>query len=319
MNQLKLLIFLSILISQTIWSKVPESDIPIVIIKNDWSSQIMFTFVLKNIYEDLGYKVEIKELKTKDQWIFLSKGWAHIQVEIWQGTMAEMYNKTLKEGNLVEVGTHSAKTREEWWYPSYMEKKCPGLPDWKALKKCHQLFSTEATAPSGRYLGGPWEKPDEARIRALDLDFKVEKAKDGDQLWVELDKAYKDEKPIILFNWTPNWVEDRFKGKFVEFPKYNEKCESDPSWGINKKWAFDCGNPKDGWLKKAAHKTLKEQWPCAFKILKNMDLSSKMISNGAALIDADKMKPEEAAIKWMNLNKKKYLKWIPKECTRQIK
>ena len=26
------------------------------------------------------------------------------------------------------------KAKEEWWYPSYMTEKCPGLPNWEALK-----------------------------------------------------------------------------------------------------------------------------------------------------------------------------------------
>lgn len=44
----------------------------------------------------------------------------------------------------------------------------------------------------------------------------------------------------------------RIKGKFVEFPEYEEACELDPTWGQNKKMLHDCGNTKSTLLKKAA-------------------------------------------------------------------
>ena len=30
---------------------------------------------------------------------------------------------------------------EEWWYPTYMKEKCPGLPNWEALNDCAEAFS----------------------------------------------------------------------------------------------------------------------------------------------------------------------------------
>jgi glycine betaine/proline transport system substrate-binding protein len=43
------------------------------------------------------------------------------------------------------------KAKEEWWYPEYMVEKCPGLPNWEALKEeaCAEAFSTAETAPKG--------------------------------------------------------------------------------------------------------------------------------------------------------------------------
>lgn len=89
-----------------------------------------------------------------------------------------------------------------------------------------------------------------ARVRTLGLNFIIERAKKGNDLWVELEKAYKKKNPIILFNWTPNWVESKYKGNFVNFPDWDPKCETDSSWGVSKKWKYDCGNPKAGWFKK---------------------------------------------------------------------
>ena len=39
-------------------------------------------------------------------------------------------------------------------------------------------------------------------------------------LWAELQAAYDRKEPIVLFNWTPNFIEAKFEGQFVEFPTY---------------------------------------------------------------------------------------------------
>ena len=125
------------------------------------------------------------------------------------------------------------------------------------LKRDYEHFRMKAlsvpeTAPRGRYLAGPvdWEKPDLERAEALGLEMEIVNAGQASALWAELDAAYKRGEPIMLFNWTPNWVEAKYEGKFVDFPDHDTKCESDASWGMNPDLPYDCGNPKAGWLKK---------------------------------------------------------------------
>lgn len=304
-------LFLCIFMAASINAQAKDT---IVIVKNDWTSQIVLSNVLKNILDGLGYKTKLKELKTKNQWGEIPRGLSHVQIEVWQGTMETMHDRLIKEGNTISMGTHDATTREDWWYPLYVKKLCPGLPDWKALKKCSHIFKNKNSDLRGVYIGGPWEKPDKARVRALGLNFDIERVKNGDALWVELEKAFKIKKPIILFNWTPNWIESKYEGEFVNFPKFDPKCETDASWGISKKWKYDCGNPRSGWLKKIAWKGLKEKWPCANDVIKNFNLNNKMIAQAAALVDADKLSYEDAAKKWLSLNTETWKSWIPKDC-----
>jgi glycine betaine/proline transport system substrate-binding protein len=297
-------------------AKPLESKEPIRIIKNNWSSQIVLSMILGEIFSRRGYTVEYAELTTLKQWGRLHRGHEHVQVEVWEGTMKEDFERVSQFGNILDVGNHDAKTREEWWYPSYIEKLCPGLPDWRALQKCAGIFKTPHSNKKGRYVAGPWEKPDEARIRALDLNFVAMPVKNADQLWIELDKAYKIQKPIVLFNWSPNWIESRYEGKFIEFPKYETLCETDSKWGINTTKTHDCGNPKGGWLKKAAWKGMEKKWPCALEIFRDMNFSNSMISKVAALVDADGKNPKEAAKIWLNENKDKWKYWGRDACSK---
>lgn len=292
-----------------------KSQDPIIVIENDWTSQVVMANLLKQLLQDQGYHVSLRKLKTDKQWGEISRGWAHIQVEVWQGTMEEMFHRVVKSGG-IDAGNHDATTREDWWYPLYVEKLCPGLPNWQALKNCAEIFATPSSGGKGRYLGGPWEKPDKARIRALGLDFVIERVNEGDELWVELDKAYKNKDPIILFNWTPNWVESKYHGKFVEFPEYDPKCEKDKTWGISKIWKYDCGNPKNGWLKKLAWEGVAEKWPCAFKLLTNFKMTNSMIAELSSLVDSQGLSLKEAALKWKQENKTIWQNWLPETCTK---
>ncbi len=288
---------------------------PIRIITNNWTSQIVLSQVTGRIFQQMGYQVEYTPTSTADQWGALAHGLAHVQVEVWQGTMSEMFNRMIKAGRIVHAGTHDAKTREEWWYPKYVESICPGLPDWKALKNCAQKFETPFSKPSGTYFAGPWEKPDAARVRALGLDFKVKELSKGDDLWVELEKAVKTKRPIVLFNWTPNWVESIYEGAFIEFPNYSPECETDPNWGINPNFVHDCGNPKGGWLKKAAWAEMEAFWPCAYQTLENINFTNMQIATASSLVDVQNQTIEDAAINWLNDNEKIWRKWIPGNCT----
>ena len=308
------------LLLSLLWSHPLQGDSkskkPIVIAVNDWTSQMVLSHVLKTLYEHQGYIVTLKNLKTGRQWGQLPRGWAHVQVEVWQGTMETQFNRLVASGDVLDAGTHAAVTREDWWYPTYMEERCPGLPDWRALKKCSKEFATESSGGKGRYLGGPWEKPDDARIRALGLDFIIEKAEQGSDLWVELDKAYRNKEPIVLFNWTPNWVEAKYDGKFIEFPEFAPECETDPKWGVSKSWTYDCGNPKNGWLKKLAWEGMTKEWPCALKILRNVNFDNKMIAELAAYVDAQQLSYESAASRWIKSYSQIWQSWIPEKCER---
>ena len=297
----------------------PESDDPILIVVNNWTSQIVLAEVLGEILESVGYNVEYKPSDTQLQYTAMGNGDMHVQVEVWEGTMKTPFEKEVNAGRMADAGAHTATTREEWWYPAYVEDLCPGLPSWEALKsdECAKALAAPETMPRGRYLAGPvdWEKPDQERIDALGLPFQVVNAGQASTLWAELDAAYQRKEPIILFNWTPNWVEAVYEGKFVDFPDHDAACETDPSWGANPDATYDCGNPKNGWLKKGVWVGLEEKWPCAFQIIRNMDFTNAMIAEAAAKVDVDGMSPSEAAQSWLKDHEEVWKSWVPAECS----
>ncbi|WP_264210369.1 ABC transporter substrate-binding protein [Leisingera thetidis] len=285
---------------------------PIKIVENNWTSQLVLSRITGALLEKAGYSVEYKPADNQLQFVAIGNGDMHVQVEVWEGTHRTSFQRQLDAGRMVDAGSHDAVTREDWWYPAYMEKTCPGLPDYEALNKCAEAFATPETAPKGRYLGGPidWEKPDPERIEALGLDFDVVNAGQASTLWAELDAAYRREEPIVLFNWTPNWVEARYDGKFIEFPEHDAKCETDPAWGSNPELTHDCGNPRAGWLKKGVWSGMEDEWPGAYEIIQNLNFTNEHIAQAAAMVDVDGLKPEEAAEQWIRENENVWSAWL---------
>ncbi len=299
----------SLALSGLAWA---DSDEPIKIPLHNWSSQIVGAHIVGNILSAGGYEVEYISSDSQVVYTSMCEGDIDLAHEVWQGAFGVAFEKVVDEGCVIDLATHDAKTREEWWYPSYVEEACPGLPDWQALNDCAELFQTAETSPNGRFLAGPvdWLKQDHERVEGLEMDFEVVNAGSASALWAELEGASKRGEPIVLFNWTPNFIEAVYEGSFIEFPEYVEACKSDPAWGMNSELTHDCGNPKDGYLKIGIWEGLPEQWPGAHAIIERINFTNLDIAVMAKLADIDGMEPEDAANQWLADNESRWRAWV---------
>jgi glycine betaine/proline transport system substrate-binding protein len=288
-----------------------DSGDPIRIVINDWTSQVVLSNIVGQILESIGNTVEYIPSDGQLQFTAMVNNDMDFQIEVWEGSHVESFNKALKEG-LVDLGAHAAITREDWWYPEYVKEVCPGLPDWKALDACAEKFATAETGAKGRFVGPPaaWGKHYSERIQALNMNFQEVPVGQAATLWAELQSAYDRKEPIVLFNWTPNFIEAKFKGEFVEFPEFEPACLTDPAWGLNPNAVYDCGAPAKGYLKKAAAPELEQKWPRAFAILKKVNFSNPEIAAAAAMVDVEGLAPEEAATKWISENETTWKAWV---------
>jgi glycine betaine/proline transport system substrate-binding protein len=291
-----------------------EQNKPLVIALNDWASQRVLSRVTGHLFERLNIPYSYQQIEVADQWGAFRMGLVDVQVELWQGTNTDLYYKNINKGIIVDVGDHAVNAREEWWYPSYVKPLCPGLPDWRALLNCEKLFANPQSNGKGIYYSGQWNKSEGTRIRALGLNFSIQRLVDDTALWKELHSAVKIKKPIILLNWEPNWTSSRISGEFVEFPPYHPKCITKARWGLNKQLTNDCANPKAGWIKKVSSVRLKNQFSCAFKTLRRATFTTEMIAEAAALVINDNRTEAQASKIWIEIYKPQWLSWIPSEC-----
>jgi glycine betaine/proline transport system substrate-binding protein len=289
-----------------------DSTDPIIIPIHNWSSQIVMSNVVGQILESKGASVEYVTTDSQAVYESVRLGDVTLELEVWEGAFGASYRAALEKGGIVEVATHNAITREDWWYPMWTKEACPGLPDWEALNACAALFATPETGEMGRYLDGPvdWLKHGQERVAALDMNFAVVNAGSAAALWAEIAAAEADKRPIVVFNWTPNFAEAVWPGEFVEFPAWVDGCDVDPAVGPNPDALFDCGNPANGYLKIAAWDGMEAKWPAAYAVLQQVSFTNPQIAEMARLVDIDEMEPEEAATAWMDANKDVWEPWV---------
>ncbi len=294
-------------------AQVPESPDPIKIALFDWTSVNLNAKILGGVLEKLGYTVEYP---TADYLSSLTTGLTNgditVGVEYWDTTAGEAMKASEATGQTERLGPLGPKAKEEWWYPLYMKEKCPGLPNWEALKtpECAKAFATAETGDKGRYLGGPvtWEGFDDERVVSLGLPFVVVHAGTDGAMFAELDAAYQRKDPIMLWVYSPHWAPAKYEGEWIEFPNHEPACYEDPAWGPNKDAKYDCGKP-NGDIWKFSWGGMKDKWPVAYKVAKAFQIDTKVLNGMSGQVDLDGKTIEDVAAAWVTENEATWRAW----------
>ncbi len=290
-----------------------ESTDPIKLTLHDWTGQLVTTHLMGEVLKQAGYNIEYVQADYLAQFAGLETGDLHVAMEMWETTGRDAMDASTATGKTEVFGATGMKAKEEWWYPSYMKEKCPGLPNWEALKDpaCAEAFSTAETAPKGRYLGGPvtWGGFDDERVEALGLPFEVIHAGTDAALFAELESAYQRQAPILLWIYAPHWSQVKYQGEWVEFPEYTPECYSDPAWGSNPDMAYDCGKPY-GEIWKVGWAGVKDKWPGAYNAIKAFTLDNAEMGAMIADVDLNGKTVEAVTADWMAANEARWKGWI---------
>jgi glycine betaine/proline transport system substrate-binding protein len=291
----------------------PESDDPIKITLHDWTGQLLSAHIMGEVLTKAGYNVEYVQADYLAQFAGLETGDLDVAMEVWATTGQEAMDASLATGNTVNAGETGMQAKEEWWYPLYMKEKCPGLPNWEALKDpaCAEAFSTAETAPKGRYLSGPvtWGGFDEERVEALGLDFEVVHAGTDAALFAEIDSAIQRQAPVIAWVYSPHWATAKYQGEWVEFPEYTPECYTDPAWGSNPDLAYDCGKPH-GPIWKVVWAGMEAKWPGAFKAVQGFHITNEDMSSLIVKVDLEGGSVEDVAAQWVAEHEADWKTWL---------
>ncbi len=288
-----------------------DSKLPIKIPIKNWSSQIVMAHVIGGMFESMGNTVEYVPVDNQASFEAVRAGDLTLVHEVWQSTMQNAYYNAMEKGGLIDAGTHDAVTLEEMGVPNWVIEKglCPGLPNWEALKDCHEAFATPDSGGKGRWLEGPQSWHGDVmpnRVKGLGLDDKwvVKFAGAADALWAELKAAEKEGRGTIIFNWSPNFT-DAAGFTFIEFPPYFDGCRMADGGDLS---TTGCGSPS-GWLKKGAHYKFPKTHPQAYAAFSKLSFTTPQIGSMAALVDVDGMTHADAGAKWLADNEAVWKPW----------
>ena len=217
----------------------------------------------------------------------------------------------LKSGKVEEVGDLGLVPVETWYMTAATKDKCPGLPDWKALKNCAEALASPETFPQGRLLDYPadWGTSNVDRIKALGLPLTSVPAGSEGALVAEIKSAHARKEPLLVQFWAPHWLFAVADLEQVKLPPYKAGCHEDASVGVNANATWDCDWER-GYIKKLAWTGMKDKWPGAYKLLKAYQLRNEDQIPMMNAIDQDGQKLDQVVKAWVDANEATWKPWV---------
>jgi glycine betaine/proline transport system substrate-binding protein len=284
----------------------PESNDPIKIAINEWTGQHLSANIAAELLKKMGYTVELVTAGGLPQFTALQQGDLHLNPEVWDNSVTDIYTSGLESGAIVDMGKLGLQPREGWIYPEYMTELCPGLPSYKALYDCAGSFKTAETFPNGRVIAYPadWGTRSISVVKTLNLPFNAVPGGSEGAMVAELKSALASKEPILMMFWQPHWIFTQVDMKWVEWDRVDPQCsEEDQQRGSA------CGF-KQASVNKIASKSLAVKWPGAAKLVENINLSND--DQNAMIFEVDKVgrSVDEVVAEWINSNEDKWSTWI---------
>jgi glycine betaine/proline transport system substrate-binding protein len=294
-------------------ASVPETKDPIIIGKLDWVGQEITAEVAGEILRRMGYNVQFLQTTIVPMFQALADGQMTVYLEQWNQSSKKYYDEYIKDGRIEDLGETGLTGAEGWYYPAYVEEKCPGLPEWTALKKCAGIFATPDTAPKGRFLDYPAEyTPDSPEwIKALGLDFVPVPSGGEGSTAAEVKSAVARKEPLIMMWWEPTWLVSGYKMKRVQLDGAGEACKLAKDAGIKTHESFKCPGNKVQ-IVKIAWPKFKGKWPTAYKFLKAYQITNEQQGPMGMAVAAEGKKASDVAKKWVDENEAVWKPWVDK-------
>ena len=285
---------------------VPESSDPIKVVVNDWTGQHVSTYIAGNLLKKMGYNIEYVTAGALPQHPGLAQGNLHLQTEVWTNNVGDIYPKAIESGDIEVLGDLGLDPKEGWIYPPYMEEKCPGLPDYKALYDCALAFARPDTLPKGRLITYPadWGTRSKAVVAGIGMPFEAIAGGSEGAMVAELKSAYAAKEPIIMMFWQPHWIFAEHKFNWVKWNASDGECVEE-----SQKKETACGF-QQARVHKVAWKGFKDKWPAAHKFMKSFTLTNEIENLAILEIDTKQRPLDKVVSEWIENNKSTWQPWV---------
>jgi glycine betaine/proline transport system substrate-binding protein len=277
-------------------------------------------FILKHGY---GYEVEYMPGETIPLFAGLARGDIDINMEVWVANQREAYDKAIKAGQVVDLGSNFPDSWQGWLVPTYMIKGDPkrGIkptaPDLKSvndLPKYWKLFKDPEDPSKGRFYNSVpgWEctKINTKKLKAYGVDKYYNDFITGSDAALNgsIAAAYKRSGSWLGYYWAPTWVLGKFDMTPIEEPSFDQQV-----WDKNK----GCEYPSVK-VNIVVHKSLSKKAPDVVAFLKKYETTQAMANKFLAYMQEKKAKKEDAAIWFLKNYQKVWHGWVPADVAKKV-
>lgn len=277
------------------------------IAKNEWTGQHLSAQIAGDVLSKMGFTVEYVTAGAVPQFAAIADGSLHFNPEIWTNNVGDIFPKAVEAGEIKIVGELGLEPKEGWFYPPYMEAKCPGLPAYEALYDCAQAFAAAETFPNGRLITYPadWGTRSKDLVDMLGMPFQPVAGGSEGAMLAEMKSAIAAEQPMIMMFWQPHWIFAETDLNLVQWDRSDPDCESGPAQSRGDACGFAQAK-----VQKIVAGDFADQFPKAFAAIEKMSISNDVQNALIKKVDQDGMSVEAAVAEWMAANEAVWQAWM---------
>mgnify|MGYP001590513652 CR=1 FL=1 len=293
-------------------------DSKITIADLTWTGASAISHVIQAIITGpMGGEAEIIKGASDGSIIFASmdKGDGSIDVhpDIWMPVQINNWKKYVEENNTVAINKPYYGT-QGMFIPNYLTNTIRSFSD-LANPKIASMFDKDGNG-KGEYWAGDtsWTSTKiwQIKFKSYGLDELWEPEIISDAAFKEqLKVAYENQKPILFYYWTPEWIFAAYELSPLEEPPVSEGCQvlnlEQANW--LEASTFNCKhNDAEVWI--GHSKSLEDRNPAVARMLSNIILNPETINEWTLRIGRDGENPVTVAENWVAKNKELVNNWI---------
>ena len=277
------------------------------IAKNEWTGQHLSAQIAGDLLTKMGMEVEYVTAGAVPQFTAIAEGSLHFQPETWTNNVGDIFPKAVEAGKIKIVGELGLEPLEGWFYPPYMEEKCPGLPAYDALYDCAQAFAAADTFPNGRLVTYPadWGTRSVDQVKAIELPFQPVAGGSEGAMIAELKSAVAAKQPILMMMWQPHWIHASIDLNVVKWDSSSPDCLA----GQNQKRGEACGFAQAS-VQKIVSEDFQDKFPKAYGFIEKFTLTNAAQNALIQKVDQEGLSVEEAAAGWIAENEAVWADWV---------
>lgn len=240
-------------------------------------------------------------------------GSADVYTDLWMPNRQGIWDKYI--GGAKSVGHNNPYLGTQMMYvPSYLAGQVSSVEDLKKPEVA-ALFDKDGNG-KGEYWAGDagWKSTRMWQVKFKDYGLS--------ELWepeivpdatfkAQLKTAIAQEKPILFYYWTPEWVHAAYDITPIKEPARYDGCEvvklDQEDW--LEASTFNCAS-SDAQIYVAYSKSLESRNPAAAKFLSQMQLDPAVVNQWILEIGRDKQDPQDVAEAWVEANMDTVNGWI---------
>ena len=240
-------------------------------------------------------------------------GSADVWTDMWMPNQQGPWDKYIVENKTVDHNTPYLGT-QQMYVPSYMSDKIKSFDDLKN-PEIAAMFDKDGNG-KGEYWAGDasWKSTKiwQVKMKSYGLSELWEPEIISDATFkAQLKSAVGNQKQILFYYWTPEWIHAAYDIKPLSQPAHTEGCMELNLDGEDWLEASKAGcKTPDANVYISFSKSLEKRNPAAAKLLKNMKLDPATVNEWILKIGRDEMDPQDVAEAWVAENMDIVNGWI---------